>query len=171
MDVSRTFAVAVIAALACACGDVKGPGDFVPSVDDKVGEGSTYDSTDEVIPGDPCQEDNPWSCDPITNEGCDGEEIACGFWSGEDPGFFCMTAATEPEGSPCDTAAGPWCAEGTHCMVSGDGTFGNCASFCCSSDDCVDGEDCVQLDWSPVEATLGVCSGPLDPPDGGSDAG
>jgi len=164
-----SVASAVLVAL-FGCGDVKGPGDFVPGVDDDVGEGSSGE-VEDAIEGDPCGEQSPWECDPVTGEGCEGEGIACGFWGGSEPGFYCLTQATEPEGSPCDVLAGPWCGSGTHCSAPEGESAGVCARLCCGDGDCEGEEECVQVDWSPLSATLGVCSVFEDVPDAGVDAG
>ncbi|MDD5309651.1 MAG: hypothetical protein PHU25_20220 [Deltaproteobacteria bacterium] len=46
-------------------------------------EQDTEPDTDTVQQtGDPCSDQNPWPCNPVTNEGCDGEDDACDWGGG-----------------------------------------------------------------------------------------
>jgi hypothetical protein len=172
MTVIRRTILCVAALLALGCDDVAGPGDFEPSVDQDMGSGSGEDTDEETIEGDPCEPESPWECDPVSGEGCEGEGMACGFWTGADPGFYCLSSSTEPAGAACDTKDGPWCGLGATCLAEGDGTAGICVLFCCSDGDCsAAGVPCVEQDWSPVQATLGLCVIETGEADAGPDSG
>jgi hypothetical protein len=123
------------------------------------------------ISGNPCAEDSPFECDPITGEPCNGAEVSCDFDLGthEFIGFYCFGDSTEPEGAECDQISGPWCAITMSCYE------GACRKYCCSDDDCA-GEPCTpMIDYDYWEGLvtgdeLGFCLGG-DDPDGGPDSG
>lgn len=143
----------LIAAL--ACGDVKYTQYYEGAVDSDVGQddGDGLDAgASEQPTGDPCGDESPWSCDPVTNAGCPDGGVGCDFGEhGGVLGFFCFTDATEPVGATCAADGGPWCAGGATCAD------GICRGFCCGDDDCDTGA-CEPVTWEPVEGPLGLCA-------------
>ena len=137
------------------CEDVKYTDYFEGEVDSDVGQGAADDldagGADQQS-GDPCGDDNPWGCDPLTNAGCADGGVACdwGQHGGVD-GFFCFTDATEPVGAECVADGGPWCGGGATCAD------GICVRYCCADGDCATGP-CEPVAWEPVEGPLGLCS-------------
>ncbi len=115
------------------------------------------DSEGTPLPtGDPCAADAPWSCHPVTGEGCISATAACDYGENADgvAGFYCFTDSTEALGAPCDGELGPWCASGLTCIE------GVCARYCCSNDDCEAsaGPTCAPLDWPSIVGPLGICT-------------
>jgi len=107
----------------------------------------------EQLSGDPCGDENPWGCDPVSNTGCGDGGLACDYGEHEDAlGFYCFTDSTEPLGAPCAVDGGPWCAGGSTCAD------GVCVAFCCETGDCPSGS-CDPLDLAHVEGPLGLCTG------------
>ena len=147
--------VALAAALSCACGDVADPEYFQQEVDPDVGQdnGDDPDAGTSAVTGDPCADDNPWGCDPVTNAGCQAQETACeyGVHQGAS-GFYCFSDSTEPLGAACGSQdnGGPWCAGGSTCVS------GICVAYCCGDDDC-GGEVCSAVEHENVTGPLGTC--------------
>ena len=135
----------------------------------------TDTDTDSDPPsGDPCT-NNPWSCDPVTNNGCSGANEACDWGTSSDVlGFYCFGDSTEPLGAACNQSGGPWCAPGMTCYED------VCEKYCCSTADCA-GAACEPPTpyWELVTGdNLGLCAGDVDTDtdtdtdvDAGSDAG
>ena len=105
--------------------------------------------------GDPCGEDNPWPCNPMTSAECTGEDQACA-WSlitdvvrmVEYYTFFCVDESTEAEGAMCEEDQdGPFCGPGLICIMWEVG-IGECMKMCCSDEDCDSGETCTELNES-----------------------
>jgi hypothetical protein len=98
------------------------------------------------------------SCNPLTNEGCDGAEgWACDLSTS---GFQCFEPPnTQKPGESCSNQSEPYCQGGNHC----DGS--TCAAFCCAKEDCPGEEVCEPLGQ---EGPLGVCRKPgaCKPPGG-----
>ncbi len=121
--------------------------------------GSSQDTppdTGDQISGDPCSQENPWGCNPVTNEGCAGAGSAC-VWVVENgvAGFTCKFDSVLGEGRACttrDIESAEYCGPGMICM------FDYCVPYCCSDADCVEGS-CVGQELSPLTGDfLGVCS-------------
>lgn len=76
----------------------------------------------------------PPPCNPITNEGCDGDAgEACDHNS---TGFSCFPPDNDtPICEPCDNQAGPFCEAGHTCLPDG-----TCGAFCCDDGDCGTGK-------------------------------
>lgn len=90
------------------------------------------------------------SCNPLTNEGCDGAAgWACDL-STEGPQCF-EPPNSQKLGESCNNSNGPFCEGGGHCDKS------VCAAFCCSSEDCAEGDECEAIG---SEGSLGVCRKP-----------
>ncbi len=112
----------------------------------------------EQLRGDPCSDENPWECNPVTNEGCSGDDVACD-WS-EYAGllaFTCEPDSTVALDGECTlrTGDGPYCGPGLTCYL------GNCAESCCSDADCPE-ENCNfhnlgKWEDNIVGGNLGVC--------------
>ncbi|HUT79171.1 MAG TPA: hypothetical protein VM285_15845 [Polyangia bacterium] len=152
---ARTTALAVAFWLAAGCGDAGITDYFEPEGDSDIGGANdlTADSGTQQPTGDPCAEDSPWPCHPVTGAGCDGDDSGCDFGLGGGVwGFFCFSDCTEPLGASCDQAVGPWCASGMTCRG------GVCSGFCCLAEDCPEGIGCVPGNWDPpLEAGPGFC--------------
>jgi hypothetical protein len=99
------------------------------------------------------------SCNPVTNEGCDGVEgWACDL-STEGPQCF-DPPNKKKLGELCSNSQGPHCQGGLTC----DGS--RCAAFCCANEDCQGEEVCEPFG---DQGTLGVCRDPgACKPSGGS---
>jgi hypothetical protein len=141
--------------LLAGCDDVKYTDYFEGEVDSDVGQGTGGDidagNGAEQLVGDPCGDENPWSCDPNDGAGCGDGGLGCDYGLHEGVfGFFCFTDATEPIGAPCAVDAGPWCAGGATCHE------GLCAAYCCGDGDCAEGV-CDALPLEYVEGPLGIC--------------
>ena len=107
--------------------------------------------------GDPCSDSSPWDCDPVTNEGCTGENVACA-WTTElgVKAFRCAPDATAKQGEDCTqrTDDGPYCEAGLRCFK------GTCTPYCCGDSGCPD-ENCNYYgNWgsSVTGGNLGVCA-------------
>ncbi|MCS6899759.1 MAG: hypothetical protein RMJ98_06475 [Myxococcales bacterium] len=98
------------------------------------------------------------SCNPLSNEGCDGAEgWACDL---SEEGFQCFEPPNSQKlGDKCNNQKGPYCEGGNHC----DGN--TCAAFCCTKEDCQGDEECDPLGQ---EGSLGICRklGSCKPPGG-----
>jgi hypothetical protein len=151
----RPIALILAACLAAGCGDAGITDYFQPEGDSDIGgaHDSPDDSGAEQPTGDPCAADSPWPCQPVTGDGCAGDDLACDFGlSGGIWGFWCFTDCSEPAGAPCDQIAGPWCASGMTCRG------GVCTAFCCLAEDCPEGSACVPGSWTPpLESGPGFC--------------
>lgn len=100
-----------------------------------TGTGSGQDTetqlpTESQQEGDPCSQDTPWECNPVTNAGCDDGD-GCAWTTVKKVGAFrCRPAGTRTEFQPCSATAK--CAAGFHCIA------GMCSAYCCGEDDCHD---------------------------------
>jgi len=154
----RQVAPFVAVWLAAACGDAGVTDYYQPEGDDYIG--GSGPGQEQPLPeqptGDPCAADSPWTCHPVTGEGCEGEDLGCDFgFDGSIWGFFCFTDCTEPLGASCDQVGGPWCASGMTCRD------GSCELFCCEPADCPEGTACQSADWNPpLESGPGFCLQP-----------
>ena len=146
------FAAGALAAVS-SCKDIKADKYIESDVDTDIGGGEDSKPDVEYPTGDPCGDTTPWSCDPLTGDGCPESEYACDFFGqyGGVGEFVCFSDCTEPVGAPCDRTEGPWCAAGAACVD------GVCAKYCCSDSDC--GSDkCEPLTWENVTGgRFGLC--------------
>jgi hypothetical protein len=159
MAVRRIAWACAVALFLSACGNVKPDWGFEEKVDWDIGEGLNADTDGDAgeAPTDPCADPDAGACDPLTNAGCDGDAgYACSFHDETEGSFACLSDSTEPEGSPCDAADGPWCGPALAC-APGDGGSGVCVPFCCGADECGDGP-CTPFDYPSVEGPFGFCS-------------
>ncbi len=106
--------------------------------------------------GDPCGESNPWECNPKTNEGCTGDNVACAWTAKIGVGAFtCEPDATQTEGQACSQRQGngPYCAAGLRCHNS------VCRPICCGNEDCPESNCNYPGNWgSDVQGgNLGIC--------------
>ncbi len=169
----------VTALFISACGSAGSDEEFRSFLDTDIGQGSgDTGGNGNGQSGDPCLAESPWSCNPVTSEGCEGTEVSCNWGQKNyEWGFWCFSPATQSAGENCDTANGPWCGIdevsgiGTTCHIEGDGTTGACALYCCGQSDCDSGQTCIPLELENVTGDIGYCSGSGQIPDAGADAG
>lgn len=109
------------------------------------------------------------ACNPVTNEGCSGQGVACDFstWGQKPNASFteigCYGDSTVAGGQVCEPENKKFCAPKHRCDGAAQGKTGICKQFCCASTDCPGGGNCVAFD--PALGTIGVCEG------GGTDGG
>jgi len=101
----------------------------------------------------------PLDCNPVTNEGCDGNGAAC------DINGFGFNFACYPDGNVralCEACGAPnFCQAGLTCVN------GTCAKYCCLDADC--GSGTCTTGVFGADPDLGVCAG--DGPVGGGGGG
>jgi hypothetical protein len=137
---------------------------------------------DAQLSGNPCADDNPWICNPVTNEGCEGTAVCAWGTSANFYGFFCYDGSTANEGEDC-SSGGPYCTAGLICRLDPDAPtggggadagadagssdqMGTCSKYCCSDTDCdaAAGEVCIVFKATDADGyefvtgdQLGVC--------------
>lgn len=102
-------------------------------------------------------------CNPVTNEGCSGNGVACDLAEGNV--FSCFNPPNDvPPGGACDLSKGPYCVPKYKCQDK------ICKQYCCTNADCTGGGTCKPM--SDQVGTLGACEagGTDGGTDGGSDA-
>jgi hypothetical protein len=123
--------------------------------DDGTGQCSPDNAVVEKGSGDYKLPASCWSglksCNPTTNEGCDGASgWACDLGNG---GAQCFEPPnTQKLGESCDGSKGPFCEGGAHCGGK------TCEAFCCTKEDCQGDEVCEA--FNAKQGTLGVCRKP-----------
>ncbi len=139
-------------------GDTDSDGDADTDTDVDTDTDTDTDTYEGQHQGDPCSDSNPWECNPITNEGCTGDDIACdwGIYAGIGA-FACLSESDQELGDDCTlrTGYGPYCGPGLTCYRK------KCVKSCCSRDDCPE-ENCNynnlnKWDNNVTGGNLGIC--------------
>ncbi|NUP05726.1 MAG: hypothetical protein HOW73_06660 [Polyangiaceae bacterium] len=92
------------------------------------------------------------SCNPITNEGCNADEIC--DWAGY---FDCFPVVGNEVGL-CGDCQSPDTACQVGMTCDNDGTTGKCHRYCCTDEDCGPSGACIAYAFAPIG--VGVCMSP-----------